>query len=212
MLQHTATHCNTHCSTLQKILRNVLDTSTLKHTAAPWTRRSTLQHTALPCNILQHPVTHCSTLQHALNHCNVLQHHAAHCSTLHYTTTCCKTLQDTARYCSNMQCTVGLFYRSLCILEGLFSIWRAYVFALSISWYRFQIIPLILACLIAPSQVSDLVTPSYPKASTSEIAYRPHWHPLADPLLTSPRHTTQPHRQEGCECWRFLESQGRKGR
>ena len=187
MLQHAATHC----STLQH---------TLQHTAKDTTKRVGHLHTKTHCSTLnapQHIATHCITLQHTAAPCNTLQHTAAHCSTLWITATYCSTMQHITAPCTTLQLAAkhcktlqqyamhggSLLYMSLRIFEGLFSIWRVYVCALSILWYRFQIIPLILACLISPSNVSDLVTPSYPKAPTSEIAHLP-------PTLTPTRRPT----------------------
>ena len=76
--------------------------STLQHTAI---HCNILQHThAMHCNTLQHTATHCNTLQHTATHCNTLRHtHATHRNALRHTATHCNTLQHAATRCNTLQ-------------------------------------------------------------------------------------------------------------
>jgi len=98
---HSATHTATHYNTLTRLFATILYeiTSTLP------VFFTTLQHTVMHCNTLQHTGlaicynTLCDHFNSAsiffLKHCNALQHNA-----LQRTATQCNTLQHTALHCN----------------------------------------------------------------------------------------------------------------
>jgi len=69
------------------VVYTYIHTYIFAHTLHINTYIHTLQHTATPCNTLQHPSTPYNTLQHTATPCNALQHPATHYNTLQHTTT-----------------------------------------------------------------------------------------------------------------------------
>ena len=86
----------THCNTM-------LHTATYLQQTCRKTQRSTLQHTATPCNTPQHTAIYCNTLHYIATHRNTLQHSAPRSNTPQRTATHCNTLQDTATHCTTLQ-------------------------------------------------------------------------------------------------------------
>ena len=94
-LQHTATHCNTKSTTPFPACCQL-------QSGPHATRYDALQHVATGCSTLQHTAIHCNILQHTATHYNTLQHTEAHCTTLQHTATLYNALQYIATYCNTL--------------------------------------------------------------------------------------------------------------